>query len=240
MKLAICDDEVLQQDILTTALRAYRTPAGDLIQYDIYHNGLDLLDSLHTQQYDAIFLDILMPGFTGMETAKEIRTFDQNVAIVFLTSSPEFAVESYRIHALDYLLKPIEQSVLFEVLDKIFSMNESAAAHSILVKTTKSIYVLALSQIEFLEVHNHTLQFHLIDGTTKSITGRLADYEDILLSHPEFVKVHRSYIINMDLMKVMNQKNFTTLSGLEVPISRNLIQSIQKQYIEHLHTIVRR
>lgn len=93
MKLAICDDEVLQQDILTAALSAYRTPAGDLIQYDIYHNGLDLLDSLHTQQYDAIFLDILMPGFTGMETAKEIRTFDQNVAIVFLTSSPEFAVE---------------------------------------------------------------------------------------------------------------------------------------------------
>ena len=92
---------------------------------------------------------------------------------------------------------------------------------------------------EFVEINNRTLSFHLIDGTVNSIAGRLSDYEYTLLSHPEFLKIHRSYIINMDYMKALNQKSFITLTGKEIPISRNLLPATQKHYIEHLHAAIR-
>ena len=240
MKIAICEDDTTQQNILTTALDSYRTPAGEHVQYDVYHNGLDLLASINTHPYNVLLLDILMPGFTGMDTAREIRESNEKIPIIFLTTSQEFAVESYRVHAFDYLMKPVDQNALFETLDRAFSMTESTLEKSILVQTAKAVYVLSLSQIEFVEINNRTLSFHLIDGTVKSISGRLSDYEDTLLSHPEFLKIHRSYIINMDFMKALNQKSFITLTGNEVPISRNLLPAIQKRYIDHLHSAIRK
>lgn len=240
MKIAICEDNTIQQNILTTALDSYRTPAGEYVQYDVYHNGLDLLASINTHLYDVLLLDILMPGFTGIETAREIRESNEKIPIIFLTTSQEFAIESYRVHAFDYLMKPVDQNALFEALDRAYAMTESTLAKSIMIQTTKAVYVLALSQIEFLEVNNHTLSFHLIDGTVKSLSGRLSDYEDTLLRHSEFLKIHRSYIINMDFMKSLNQKSFITLTGNEVPISRNLLPDIRKRYIEHLHSAIRK
>lgn len=240
MKIAICEDNTRQQNILTAALDAYRTPDGEHVQYDVYPNGLELLASKNTHLYDVLLLDILMPGFTGIETAKEIRESNEKIPIIFLTTSQEFAVESYRVHAFDYLMKPVDQKALFATLDKAYAMTETTLEKSIMLQTSKAIYVLSLSQIEFVEVSNRTLSFHLIDGTIKSISGRLSDYENTLLNYPEFLKIHRSYIINMDLMKALKQKSFITLTGNEVPISRNLLPVIQKRYIEHLHSAIRK
>ena len=240
MRIAICEDDTRQQNILTETLDSYRTPAGEHVQYDVYHNGLDLLASINTHPYDVLLLDILMPGFDGIETAREIRESNEKIPIIFLTTSQEFAVESYRVHAFDYLMKPVDQNALFETLDRAYAMTESTLEKSILIQTAKAVYVLSLSQIEFVEINNRTLSFHLIDGTVKSISGRLSDYEDALLKHSEFLKVHRSYIINMDFMKALNQKSFITLTGNEVPISRNLLPAIQRRYIEHLHSAIRK
>lgn len=240
MKIAICDDNTTQLNILTAALDSYCTPAGEHVQYDVYHNGLDLLESLHTHHYDVLLLDILMPGFTGMDAAKEIRQSNEDIPIIFLTTSQEFAVESYRIHAFDYLMKPVNQEALFETLDRAYAGAAIALEKTITLQTAKAIYVLSLSQIEFVEINNRTLSFHLIDDSVKSILGRLSDYEDSLLKHPEFLKIHRSYIINMDFMKALEQKSFITLTGHEVPISRNLLPTIQKHYIEHLHSAIRK
>ena len=240
MKIAICEDDTTQQNILTAALDSYRTPAGEHVQYDVYHNGLDLLASINTHPYDVLLLDILMPGFNGIETAREIRESNEKIPIIFLTTSQEFAVESYRVHAFDYLMKPVEQDALFETLDRAFTMTESTLEKSILVQTAKAIFSLSFSEIEFVEINNRTLSFHLINGTVKSLSGRLSDYEDTLLRQPKFLKIHRSYIINMDLMKSLNQKSFITLTGNEVPISRNLLPAIQKRYIDHLHSAIRK
>lgn len=240
MKIAICEDDTIQQNILTMSLDSYCTPSGEHIQYDVYHSGLDLLASIHTHRYDVLLLDILMPGFTGIETAREIRGSNEKIPIIFLTSSQEFAVESYRIHAFDYLMKPVNQNALFETLDRAYAVTENALEKSIMVQTSKAIFALSFSEIEFVEINNRTLSFHLINGTVKSLSGRLSDYEDTLLKQPEFLKIHRSYIINMDLMKALNQKSFITLTGNEVPISRNLLPEIQKRYIEHLHSAIRK
>ncbi len=238
MIFAICDDDKEQLNILIDLLENYQSASGETMKFDVFQNGLDLMAALQSRTYDALLLDILMPGFNGIEAAKEIRGFNEKLPIIFLTSSPEFAVESYRVHAFDYLLKPVDQVDFYKTLDRI-CLHKHEQTDTLTIQVAKAIYVLPLSQIEFLEVSNRTLFFHLSDGSEKVITGRLYEYEETLLKHPQFLKVHRSFIINMDLMKALDKQSFLTLSGRNVPISRNLLQSIQKTYMDYLHMAIR-
>lgn len=104
MVVAICDDDLRELSILRTYLEEYRTPLGEHLILDSFQNGVGLIQALKSKQYDLLIIDILMPVMTGMEAAQEIRINNDYTPIIFLTSSPEFAVESYRVRAYDYLV----------------------------------------------------------------------------------------------------------------------------------------
>ena len=82
-----------------------------------FSNGDDLIRAHHTHCKDLIILDIIMPLLNGMDTAKELRQEHQSVPIIFLTSSREFAVDSYEVKALNYLMKPVDPEKLFAAMD---------------------------------------------------------------------------------------------------------------------------
>lgn len=84
-----------------------------------FENAVDLLASIEHQNYDLLFLDVLMPGLNGLQAAREIRQKNDRIKIVFLTSSPEYAVESYSVQATNYLLKPATEERLFPILDQL-------------------------------------------------------------------------------------------------------------------------
>ena len=94
-------------------------------------------------------------------------------------------------------------------------------------------------KIEAVEINNKTLQFHLTNGTVKSITGKLSDYEEALLCREEFIKVHRSYIINMSLMKSFSNHSFVSLSDVTIPISRNLQKQVKETYMSFLRAVIK-
>ena len=105
MKIAICDDEV--QFINTTVALLEKWASKHHVDVTLYRfsNGDDLIRAHHTHCMDLIILDIIMPLLNGMDTAKELRQEHQSVPIIFLTSSREFAVDSYEVKALNYLMK---------------------------------------------------------------------------------------------------------------------------------------
>lgn len=238
MKIAICDDDIKFVQELQKKLTEYRTPVGKNVETEVFDNALELLYSMEKEKYDVLLLDILMPGMNGMETAHDIRKVNGNIPIVFLTSSPEFAVESYRVDAFDYLLKPIDEELLFRVLNKI-SVKTEDKEEKLMVETSKEVFSLQIQEIEYLEINNRRLVFHMADGIEKIIMGRMIDYEKILLDRPEFVKVHRSFIVNLDRMQKISVKEFISLTGKEIPISRNLVKDVREVYIERLHNVIR-
>lgn len=137
-----------------------------------------------------------MPGVNGIQAAREIRERNSQIQIVFLTSSPEYAVESYSVQAHYYLLKPASEEKLFPILDRLLDdfKKPEDALH---IKTQSCVFSLPYGKIEYIVVSAKKLHFYLTDSITRVVTCSLTDFEQALLKRPGFMKVHCSYLMNL-------------------------------------------
>ena len=235
LKIAVCDDSRELLEKVEKDLHEYENVRNTPATVHTYTNAVDLLDGLKKTDYDILILDIIMPGFTGMQAAHEIRKFNEEIKIIFLTSSKEFAIESYSVGAYYYLLKPVLKEKLFSVLDKVVS-EITSKQESCVIYTHMGIVNIPFARIECLEVYNKHLVFHLSDGSTKETRGALTDYENVFLERKEFLKIHRSYILNMDYIHSIEAGEIATYSGKKFPVSRLLAKDIKEHYMNYMFT----
>ena len=102
MRIAVCDDDPQILLEVLSRLASYQVQRQTELFCQSFGNAIDLLMSMDRENYDLLFLDVLMPGLSGIQAAREIRQKNENIKIVFLTSSPEYAVESYSVQAVSY------------------------------------------------------------------------------------------------------------------------------------------
>jgi DNA-binding LytR/AlgR family response regulator len=130
IQIAFCDDDQTVLDQLSALLEKYRAQRCVQIQCTAFHSPLDLLAEIEKgTRYDILFLDVIMPAENGITAAKEIRQYDNVVKIIFLTSSAEFAVESYVVGAYFYQLKPIWEDSFFRLMDSVIAECHRAGRH---------------------------------------------------------------------------------------------------------------
>lgn len=188
---------------------------------------------MESSDYDLLLLDMLMPSVSGMQAAREIRERNSTTEIVFLTSSPEYAVESYSVRAHYYILKPATAEKLFPILDRL--MNHFKKPEEALTIITKSsVFSLPYGRIEYIEVSSKKLFFYLTDGGVREVSSSMADFEASLLKRPGFIKVHRSYIVNMRSVKELRPGDILTAAGRHVPISRTAYPQVRTAYTRFL------
>lgn len=233
LKIALCDDDPGALAHVQDLLEQFGRETHIQLRADPFQSALAMLDALRKTTYEVVLLDILMPGLTGLQAARELRAFDSRTKIIFLTSSPEFAVESYQVEAFSYLLKPIRRKDLFPLLEKAARMH-AREQESLLLTMPAGLVRVACRDIELLEVNSKRLLFYLEDGTVRQISGTLAEYEPQLLRQGYFLKVHRSYIVNMDCIRTLCAGELTTYSGRKAPISRLLSAEVRKAYMAFL------
>ena len=233
LHIAICDDNSLALDRIVRLLESYRTEKNAPISWRTFLSASELISAMHTEEYGLLLMDILMPGVSGMEAARAIRTFDSDVKIVFLTSSPDYAVEGYAVKAMDYLLKPVNRERFFALMDRLVA-EEYKRSESIHIKTTAGAAKLLLSALSYVEVKDKLLYFHMDDGSVRTSRASLAEYEPNLLSRGNFLKVHRSYIVNLRHVAELTADSLITFGGETVPISRLLYAHVRQIYMDYL------
>jgi DNA-binding LytR/AlgR family response regulator len=198
----------------------------------LFSNAIDLLWAIeHGQRFDLVLLDILMPSMTGMDAAREIRRFDQDVRIVFLTSSTEFAVESYTVNAYYYVLKPIQKTQLFVLLDKVIDDTNNQTGSSFLIKSNQGLVRAYINKLEFAEIIGRTIFYHFTDGSITQAQGVLSELEGVLLPHSCFIKPHRSYIVNMSHIESLSQREIKMRTGNIVPMAKAHYRDIKSAYV---------
>lgn len=234
IRIAICDDEAQELSSLSSMMNEYRGGQSGEVAYNAFQSGLALLDGIKGGQYDIILLDIMMPQLSGMQAAHEIRGMDTNVKIIFLTSSPEFAVESYSVGAYYYLLKPVMKQTLFSLLDKaIFDMRRQET-EKLVIKSKNGLFTIPFMRLEYVEVINKTVIFYIDDGSAREVNGRLSEFERELLARPEFIKTHRSFIVNMHHIQALGAGEVKTTALHTVPVSKAVYPRIKEAYMNYL------
>jgi len=233
MYIAVCDDQESELEVLTGLLQRWQTERRTSLRFQTFRSAAELLDAAEKEPFTLYLLDVMMPGTNGLDAAREIRSFNDAVDIIFLTSSPGFAYESYGVRALDYLLKPIRRELLFPVLDRL-ALRERQPQESLTLKCGATLVRVPFSQLTYVEVSGKHLYFNLTDGTVREVFGTLSEYEPLLLSRPEFMRTHRSYIVNMLQAAELSPTGVRTFSGSNLPVSRLLYPQVQKEYMKLL------
>lgn len=233
MYLAVCDDQADELDILVNLLDQWQSERRAALRYKAFRSAAELLDTAAKEAFTLYLLDVMIPGIDGLAAAREIRGFDDAADIVFLTSSPDFAYESYGVRALDYLLKPVRAEELFPILDRL-SLREQKPREGLTLRCGASLTRIPFSQLAYVEVNGKHLYFNLTDGSVQEVFGTLKEYEPLLLERPEFMRIHRSYIVNLFQAAELSPTGIRTFSGKTLPVSRLLYPQVQKDYMNLL------
>lgn len=235
MRIAVCDDDEREISRIRELITEYQISRNETIECRYFANSTDFLCELKGGEYDLVLLDVLMPGVSGIQAAQELRGLDKNVRLIFVSASPEFAVESYRVGAYYYLLKPIEADSFFTLLDKVKGELSAQTEQGFILKSRDSIVWIAFDKLVHVEVINKTVFFYLMEGTVHEAAATLADFEGELLSRPEFLKTHRSYLINLNYIQAMDSHYVRMKNGHNVPVSRQRRGQVQDAYMGFLN-----
>ena len=174
-----------------------------------------------------------MPGENGIETAKEIRQYDNNMKIIFLTSSPEFAVQSYTVGTYFYQLKPVWEESFFQLMDSVLAECTKTQEKSLILRSKEGITRIDLEKLEYCEVIGRTLFFHLGNGKVFESVGSLDDLFLQLKPYGNFLRPHRSFLVNMDYIQNISYRAIKLISLAEIPIPHGKCSEIKNKYLEY-------
>ena len=157
-RIAFCDDDAALLHQMQDFLEQYRTLRGVQLELAPYTKPMELLADIEAGvRFDVLFLDVLMPGINGINTAREIRRYDTAVQIIFVTSSSEFAVQSYVVGAYYYQLKPIWKDSFFRLTDAVLAECRKRTQHSLILRCKSGVTRITLDSLEYCEVQGRTL-----------------------------------------------------------------------------------
>lgn len=232
LRIAICDDMAETRQHIASLVEQW-PGAADGLRIECFSDG-DLLITAHRKNpFDIILLDVVMPLINGIDTARELRQEDKTAKIVFLTSSPEYAVDSYRVKASDYLLKPIHKEQLYRCLDEL-KQEILEQGKAISLRNGNVIHRVQLRYIEYVEAQGKQVMVILTDNHYIRSTEPFYAFEEKLLPEDGFFKCHRSYIVNLYKISSYTQSEITMKSGCRIPISRSGQKDFERVYFEGL------
>ena len=231
---AIIDDEPLAAGLLESYAR--KTPYLQLV--GTYNSAILAMKDLRDNPVQLLFLDIQMPELSGVEFAKILP---KDTRVIFTTAFPQYAVEGYKVNALDYLLKPISYEDFLKSTDKAlewFSIIQRQDAYRrdrfMFVKTDYKLQRVNLDDILFIEGLKDYVRFYLKNGEKVMSLMSMKKLEEYL-PRPEFLRTHRSYIVHMtetplvDRFRIVFGENY-------IPVSENYKDYVQNYF--DIHTLV--
>jgi len=215
MNCIIVDDEPLARQLIAS----YIDSLPELHLVGSYDSGARAFTSLYSQSVDVMFLDIEMPGISGINFVKSLRSCPK---IVFISAHTEFAVDAFEIEAADYLVKPVTFDRFLKAVDKIIKPagieNKKAIAteaSGVFLKVDRRLIKVDFSDILYIEGMGDYLKVHTSKKTyvTYMTMGKI----ESLLPVSIFIRIHRSTIININLIQYI-EGNHVAVNGVALPI----------------------
>ncbi len=228
MLVFLCDDNASERAYLKSLVLGWADRSGSDVCVREYPSAEALLFAYEDGAPDILLLDIEMPGMNGVELAKKLRERREAVQIVFITGYPDFMAEGYEVEALHYLLKPVTPEKLAEVLSRA-AEKISRAEKKILLPSDGGRIALPLKEIRYIEARR---QYSVICAASGEYRLKVPISELETQLDGYFLRVQRSFIVNLREVLRINRTEVILRSGEAVPISRGMADKIGKKMIE--------
>ena len=196
LNVAIADDNEKMLDILSRMIDGDK----DLTLVGKAHNGEEILNIIREKEPDVVILDIIMPGLNGIQTGMELRKMGDGGEIIYLTTSSEYAVDSYMARAFFYLIKPVTEKKLFDLLDEAAEKLQQRRSRGILVMTPDGPRHIRMDHILYAERIGRRVRYYCTDGTvdTQTIRCTFRDAVHPLTEERRFCMCGASFLVNME------------------------------------------
>lgn len=228
MKIAVCDDEQFTLDIIKAYVTDYFEQKNINFRLDTFLSAAEFYSS--TEDYDLLLLDYNLTDSTGMEIAKKVRLTNKRAAIVFITSFSEYVFDSFEVNTFRYLLKPVEKTAIFKMLDDFFINFEQHSRIEIPL-TTGTVFV-SLAEIMYIESSGRYTTVRC-NSTSHLSTKALSAFEADINSF-RFFRTHRTFLVNMKYIAEIDGHIITLTNGEKIEISRRNLSTFNKCYMNFL------
>ncbi len=225
IKCIIIEDEPLAQDVIKSHLER----SGRLLLKGVYRNALEAKEALEKEEVDLIFLDIQLPGMTGLEF---LRSLHNPPLVVFTTSYPEYALESYEFNVIDYLLKPVSYERFSKTINKIIDGNifktsvyplKPVFRDHIFIRSNSKFFRIGFSEILYIEGMKDYLKIHTLEHVI--VTHQTMAEMEGILPPDQFIRIHKSYIVAVAHIKAVFG-NSVDMDRILLPIGLNYKERI--------------
>lgn len=231
VRIAIVEDESDQYEYYRKMIEAWGEENAVRLSISYIGSAEEFLFKYDRRNlFDIIFLDVCMKDINGMELAHEIRKFDRNVQIVFVTGDSGYVFEGYEIGAVRYLLKPVDESRIAEAMDSCMEKLEKHTEDYLTFMYLGENLKLFRSDIHYVQVDGHYLQMQTKDrryewkGSLKEMHTRLgAD---------RFVMANRSAIVNLEYINKITRVSCILESGEAIPVSRGAYRALNDAFMK--------
>lgn len=203
-QIAVVEDSSQESTSLISLLVKYEKENDLNFKIDFFQNGFLFLDAFEPN-YDLIFMDIAMPGINGMDVSKKIREVDEQVLLVFVTSLTQYALQGYKVGAIDYLVKPVTYDHLKRTLSRVLAINLRKEEDAIVIKTSDGLAKLVLDDIISLTANDHMIIYQTKTKEYMVWTSLKKALEE--LPNDCFYKLNKSTIINLGHVKGVKNSN---------------------------------
>ena len=229
-KIAICDDNPADQAYIAELLRRWGEARHAAPELRMFRSAEQFLfQYAEEKDFHILILDIEMEQMNGVELAKTLRREDRALQILFVTGYPDYSLEGYEVGALHYLLKPVKEDVLFRVMDRAVSGLE-VREKVLLVHSGGEMRKIPVKDIFFVEVFSHACVIRTGD---ENIETQMPIRELETRLGEDFVRVHRSYLVNLERIRKIGKSEVSLENGSVVPLSRRKYRDVNLAFIRH-------
>ena len=216
LRIAVVEDDKTYAAQLKEYLVRYGTEKNQKISVALFPEGEDIVTD-YSAEFDIILMDVEMTFMDGMTTAERIREKDNEVVIIFITNMPQYAIQGYKVDALDYVLKPISYFAFSQRIDRALTRVKKKEATYITVAQKGGKKKLNVDKICYVEVRDHDLIYHSTKGdiVTKS---SMKEAEDTL-GGTKFFRCNRCYLVNLEYVEDFRGNDVTVASDV-IQVSR--------------------
>ena len=227
-RIAICDDIPDERERIRLVLKHGLDDCKMKAEIIEYESGAALLAVWEEAKLDLLFLDIYMSGPDGVETARRLREAGCKAIIIFLTTTSDFAIEGYEVEVAGYIVKPLEQEKLRQLLERLFQ-NENSVL--LTLRQGNRIFTILPSEIIYIESNRNRLAIHTVRETIHYY-GRMSEVA-CRLSQKQFLRCHQSFLVNMDRVCAA-EDDFRMENGEVIPIRVRERKAVREAYFQYI------